>query len=230
MDDKIYAVKKHVTKLIEDSGFSYSTLATKLGKNPTYIQKFCKEDSPRRLDEYVRRGLAEILQVNEQELTDLPIIPHLSGVASIAETIAKTIAPQPKTATVDIIDVKVCCGKGIDNIAENITGSLVIPLHEFKEITAAAPDNIKLIRAQGDSMEPTICDGDRVWVDVSNNFFSSDGIYVIRIVDNIVIKRVQIGPGGLNVKSDNPQYSSFPLSDEMQICGKIVYIWNGRRV
>lgn len=228
MDDKIYAVKRHVAKLIENSGFNYSTLAIRLGKNPTYIQKFCKEDSPRRLDEYVRRGLAEILQVDEQELTDLPVTPHFTGTASAAEKLASFLTKDD--VVIDMIDATACCGDGIDNLPEKICGHWKLPAVEFKSITAGQPENIKMLRVQGDSMMPTINEGDFVWVDISNNFASSDGIYLIRMATGLAVKRLQAGLSDIVIKSDNSRYSDITAAvGEIQIIGKVVYILNGRK-
>lgn len=228
MDDKIYAVKRHVAKLIENSGFNYSTLAIRLGKNPTYIQKFCKEDSPRRLDEYVRRGLAEILQVDEQELTDLPVTPHFTGTASAAEKLASFLTKDD--VVIDMIDATACCGDGIDNLPEKVCGHWKLPAVEFKSITAGQPENIKMLRVQGDSMMPTINEGDFVWVDISNNFASSDGIYLIRMATGLAVKRLQAGLSDIVIKSDNSRYSDITAAvGEIQIIGKVVYILNGRK-
>ncbi len=228
MDDKIYAVKRHVAKLIENSGFNYSTLAIRLGKNPTYIQKFCKEDSPRRLDEYVRRGLAEILQVDEQELTDLPVTPHFTGTASAAEKLASFLTKDD--VVIDMIDATACCGDGIDNLPEKVCGHWKLPAVEFKSITAGQPENIKMLRVQGDSMMPTINEGDFVWVDISNNFASSDGIYLIRMATGLAVKRLQAGLSDIVIKSDNSRYYDITAAvGEIQIIGKVVYILNGRK-
>lgn len=228
MDDKIYAVKRHVAKLIENSGFNYSTLAIRLGKNPTYIQKFCKEDSPRRLDEYVRRGLAEILQVDEQELTDLPVTPHFTGTASAAEKLASFLTKDD--VVIDMIDATACCGDGIDNLPEKVCGHWKLPAVEFKSITAGQPENIKMLRVQGDSMMPTINEGDFVWVDISNNFASSDGIYLIRMATGLAVKRLQAGLSDIVIKSDNSRYSDITAAvGEIQIIGKVVYILNGHK-
>ena len=84
--DKIYEVKKRVKDLVEERGLSYNYLALKFGKNQTYLQKFVKEKSPKRLDEEFRKYLALELGVDEQELTDLPIAtssPHINKIGYV---------------------------------------------------------------------------------------------------------------------------------------------------
>lgn len=236
--DKIKEIKEHVGSLIKERGLSYNSLSLKYGKSGTYLHKFVTAEAPKRLDEAFRKALAKELGVPEQELTDIDLSPpsfEPPFITAAGALYDKTVGAVKKAfkadaVNIDIIDVTACCGGGIENFSENRIGSLNIPLQEFKEITNISPANVKLIRATGDSMEPTINDGDRVWVDTSNNYFTSDGIYLIRIASSIVIKRIQIGPTGITVKSDNARYGDFPLQDGCQIVGKVIYIWNGRRV
>ena len=67
MTKTIEDVKKHVGRLVLDKGLSFNSLSINLGKNPSYLQKFVKEASPKRLDEDFRRKLAKILDVPEQK-------------------------------------------------------------------------------------------------------------------------------------------------------------------
>ena len=77
---------------------------------------------------------------------------------------------------IEMIDATACCGDGVDNLPEKVCGHWRLPLSEFKTLASGAPENIKMLRVQGDSMTPTISEGDFVWVDTSNNYIGSDGI------------------------------------------------------
>lgn len=79
----IEETKKHVKELVDKKGYSYNFLSIKLGKNQTYLQKFIKEKSPRRLDEDFRKKLASFLMVDEQELTDIPLQKKVSTVYKV---------------------------------------------------------------------------------------------------------------------------------------------------
>ena len=63
---KIDEVKQRVGELVAERGLSYNSISIKLGKNPSYLQKFVKEKSPKRLDEGFRHKLAILLNVDEQ--------------------------------------------------------------------------------------------------------------------------------------------------------------------
>jgi phage repressor protein C with HTH and peptisase S24 domain len=89
------------------------------------------------------------------------------------------------------------------------------------------PKNMSMIRIRGDSMAPTLLDGDMVLVNHGVNTVSaSGGIYAITFGDEIMIKRVEkIFPSGqLEIRSDNPDYKSFVV-DPIQVIinGKIIW-------
>ena len=232
--EKIKKVKAHVGELIKDKGLSLNSLSLQFGKSGTYLHKFINFDSPKRLDEEVRIKLAAILEVDEQELTDLPItthIPaHLVGISAIGDKITSVF--KKDEVIIQMVDATACCGDGIDNLPEKTCGYWKLPFTEFKSITNVKPENLRMIRAQGDSMKPTIEDGDWVWVDISNNFVGSDGIYLIKLATGLAVKRLQSGLSNIVIKSDNYRIYSEITADvgEVKIIGKVVYILNGRRV
>lgn len=229
--EKIKQVKARVGELIKERGLSLNSLSLQFGKSGTYLHKFINFDSPKRLDEDVRKKLALILGVDEQELTDRPILPaHMTGISMVAEKIGSLFTSKDD-AVIDMIDATACCGDGIDNLPEKVCGHWKLPLAEFKSLASGNPNNIKMLRVQGDSMQPTINEGDFVWVDVSNNYASSDGIYLIRMSTGLAVKRLQAGLNDITIKSDNTSYSDITADvGKVQIIGKVVHILNSRRV
>lgn len=95
------------------------------------------------------------------------------------------------------------------------------------------PDDLSLIYVQGESMVPTLNPGDVILVERNQNYTISDGIYVIRMGEALLVKRLQFLPESeLNVSSDNPSYQPFRvrLREEMEdfgIIGRV--LWAGRR-
>lgn len=75
-------IRRKISRLINERGLNYAQVSLKLGKNIAYIQQFIKNGSPRRLGEVERRKLAQLLNVDEQELTDLPISTQSANQAS----------------------------------------------------------------------------------------------------------------------------------------------------
>jgi phage repressor protein C with HTH and peptisase S24 domain len=88
------------------------------------------------------------------------------------------------------------------------------------------PKNLMLIEAVGDSMSPTVDEGDLVLVDVREARFRHDGIYVIRSGHDLSIKRIQRRPDGkLIVRSDNPAYEPAIVSSEsINIVGHVLWV------
>ncbi len=89
------------------------------------------------------------------------------------------------------------------------------------------PDNMSLIKVDGDSMVPTLLPGDLVLVDHSQNYITSQGgIYAVSVNHEIMIKRIQpVFPDGkLRVISDNKHYDSFEIeTDKIRINGKVIW-------
>ncbi|MCF8722595.1 phage repressor protein C with HTH and peptisase S24 domain [Nitrospina gracilis] len=103
----------------------------------------------------------------------------------------------------------------------------------LQETLQVQEDGLVLIEAISDSMEPTLSPGDLLLIDGSVNYIRDDGIYCLRTPrEEVLLKRLQRLPGeGLAVKSDNPKYEQFILSEEdiprYAIIGPV--IWIGRR-
>lgn len=138
------------------------------------------------------------------------------------------------TAKIDIIDVTACCGQGIEILGENISGQWILAADDFRAISLSSqPENVKMLKVKGDSMEPTLKDGDWVLADISRNFPESDGMYLLRLSTGLAVKRLQgsITPGSITIKSDNPKYDSanVQLSD-ITILGRIIYTLNAEKV
>jgi phage repressor protein C with HTH and peptisase S24 domain len=90
------------------------------------------------------------------------------------------------------------------------------------------PDDVQLIRAVGDSMEPGIQDGDLLLIDTTQTRFTEFGIYVFEVQEERLVKRVQRKfDGTLFVISDNtvyqPEIISEKLASEIIVIGKVVW-------
>ena len=92
-------------------------------------------------------------------------------------------------------------------------------------------ENLSVVQARGDSMEPTIQNGALVLVDHSIHSIRDDGIYAFRMDDALFIKRVQTQmKGGVLLLSDNPAYPS-QLVDNLEavqfsILGQVRWVGN----
>ena len=112
------------------------------------------------------------------------------------------------TVSIDVVDAVACCGDGHVNFETHIVGQQMLTVSALHQITSVNPAHIKILKVVGDSMEPTISNNDFVWVDISCQTPTGDGIYLFCIGDMLVVKRVQINPFDQSVQilSDNAKY------------------------
>ena len=89
-----------------------------------------------------------------------------------------------------------------------------------------------MIRVAGDSMLPTLADGDNILVDTDDRERLRDGIYVLRTDDALLVKRLSVNPATkrLAIRSDNDAYPSWDDCDPatVAVIGRVV--WVGRRL
>lgn len=92
--------------------------------------------------------------------------------------------------------------------------------------------DLVLIEARGDSMDPTVADGDIVLIDRSKKQVAAGTIYALRTKNAVMVKRLQpIGATRIKVMSDNKLYESYEIdleSEDMEIIGQV--IWIGREL
>ncbi|HDN9020183.1 TPA: S24 family peptidase [Aeromonas salmonicida] len=78
-------------------------------------------------------------------------------------------------------------------------------------------------------MEPTISNNEKILISLCNGESLRDGIYVLRIGDSLLVKRIQFDPfGGLKIISDNPVYGEQVVTKEQRqdvhIVGRVVRV------
>ena len=204
-----------LARLIEERGEDYAGLSRLIGRNPAYIQQFIKRGSPRRLAEADRRRLARYFGVSEALLG-----------APEAEP-GRGLRPVPR------LDVDAAAGAGAFDGDERGGGHIAFDPVWLRRVARGAPDQLSIIRVAGDSMAPTLADGDDILVDRGDAAARlRDGIYVLRIEGALLVKRLALSPAArtLSIRSDNPAYPGWPDCDPaaVDVVGRVV--WTGRRL
>jgi phage repressor protein C with HTH and peptisase S24 domain len=84
--------------------------------------------------------------------------------------------------------------------------------------------NIDAINVLGDSMEPTLHDGDIIFINRTLKDISKSGIFAISTEIGLFVKRVlQKSDGGIDLISDNSMYSVETVySENIEVIGKVV--------
>ncbi|MFD1767405.1 helix-turn-helix transcriptional regulator [Sphingorhabdus buctiana] len=207
--------RAELERLIQSHGDDYSALSRLVGRNPAYIQQFIKRGSPKNLPERERSILARYYGVD----------PQLLGAPEEVGGKSDNLKLVPKLA------VGASAGAGALADGEALAGKVGFDEQWLRKL-GVEPRNVSLIRVEGDSMQPTLNDGDDIMVDKGAALKPlRDGIHVIRIDGVLMVKRLAPAPGGrLSVLSDNPAYPSWPDRDpaEVQVVGRVV--WVGRRL
>lgn len=196
-----------------------------------------------------QKKLGETIGVSQQHINrfeqNYPVpLKHLPALAKALEIdISELLPPEFKSIdfsarrkensiNIEMINATACCGDGTENFSENVIGFWQMPKEEYRAISTIAPEHIKMLRVYGDSMEKTLSDGDWVLVDISRNFFDSDGIFLIRLSTGLAVKRIQ-GTLGTEVVicSDNKLYHPITApAGEIQIVGKVIYTLKAEKV
>jgi len=108
--------------------------------------------------------------------------------------------------TVARYDATGAAGEGLINLDGEPIDHLAFSKRWLEQNGLSAGDSV-LINVKGDSMEPSIYDGDLVMIDRRKRHIRSGRIYVFREGDVLRIKRLELIPGAaIVVRSDNPKH------------------------
>jgi phage repressor protein C with HTH and peptisase S24 domain len=96
----------------------------------------------------------------------------------------------------------------------------------IKNDLKASPAQLRIMKVEGDSMEPTLMNGDTVLVDMARKSPNPPGIFVLDDGMGLVAKRLQhvpnSDPAAVRVISDNKRYPEYErMADEIVIVGRI---------
>ena len=212
--------RANLERLIRENGHDFAAVSKMLGKNPAYIQQFIRRGSPKKLDEEDRRRLAEFYGVDERML-------------GAPEARALPVKHRDRSdGLLRIRQLQVGASAGPGSLADDEFAESMGFAPKWLRRLGADPANLSLIVVDGDSMAPTLGDGDDIMVDHGAATRPlRDGIYVLRMDDVLLVKRVAMGPSGkLTIRSDNPQYPDWEdvSADSVNIIGRVV--WTGRRL
>lgn len=94
-------------------------------------------------------------------------------------------------------------------------------------------DQLVTLKTRGDSMEPTLHDGDILLVDKRVDRIIDDSIYIVQADHHLIVKRLQQSlDGAVHVISDNRQYEKQYLNPEqaaaIKIAGRVC--WYGHEI
>ena len=91
-------------------------------------------------------------------------------------------------------------------------------------------DSAVALRADGDSMEPTIHSGDILVIDHSDREPRDGKVFVLSTDSGLVVKRLRREGAGWRMASDNPEWPSRSVSEDDRILGHAIWFGPERAV
>lgn len=240
-------VRSLIVRRSDETGKTLAYLSKKAGKNHAYLQQFITRGSPIRLPEVVRQIVARELGIPESALKpklvsgydpDQPEPLQADDPTSVGVGVRLNESGTLELPAGTLIEHAVYGGAGNGGYAMEVAvggqrGEVAADTWTFPpaflknelHLSLTASD---IVRVRGDSMEPTLWDGDRVIVDRTDTDVRVDGIFAILDEGSLIIKQVEIVRGTdlveIVCKSRNPAYSTFTLvlDGNSRVIGRVV--------
>jgi SOS-response transcriptional repressor LexA len=131
-------------------------------------------------------------------------------------------------SVIPIMDAQVSAGDGATLTQALETVNLTTFPERWLRQNFGDPSKLHLVQVVGDSMLPTLADGDFVMVDQGK--VSGDGIYVVRLYGDSFVKRLNFRGHRIHALSDNPGYEGFTIdrrdkadAEQFDIIGRVVW-------
>lgn len=129
-------------------------------------------------------------------------------------------------------NVAAAAGYGAPVFGEEPLFCLAFRKYWIDNYVTKQPEKLSVITVKGDSMEGVLNHGDSILINHAETD-SRDGLYVLRIGNDLFVKRVQRIPGKLLVTSENPRYAPFEIDlsnaqDDIAIIGRVE--WYGQSI
>jgi len=213
-------MQTYIRQAIDDAGLIPAEVARRL------------DTSPQAVNGWLTTGrISKPMLAKLATLTGKPIEYFLGAGATmltVREPYALFSRPTDKYAMIPRYEVKAGAGNGHQNGHEEISGSHAYRRDwlERKKLVAGA---CVVIEAEGDSMHPTIFDGDVVLINTLERAVANGQVYAFNTEDGVRIKRLfkQLD-GRVRVVSDNPNKISYPdewltPGMDVEIIGRVVH-------
>jgi len=146
------------------------------------------------------------------------------------KAVADSNKKREKVVQIPIYDVKAAAGRGNLVTDENMIGYQTVMLDFVENELRISRDRLAFVTVQGDSMEPTMREGDLIMVELvpHENHTRKPGVYVFTQDGELLIKRLQFIGETISVVSDNPDYKAYkvmPSEAEIKLIGRMVWKW-----
>ncbi|MEM8798698.1 MAG: S24 family peptidase [Pseudomonadota bacterium] len=225
--------RETLERLIRENGEDYASVSRLIGRNAAYIQQYIKRGVPKRLREVDRKVIARYFGIDEAAL-GAPEAAQ-AAVITLAPRSIRYQAPQPmedEFIYISQYDVAASAGHGALVDREEPLTTLAFRKSWIQSMGYSSARDLAIIQVEGDSMLPTLADGDHILIDLTEDRSLRDGVYVIRFENTLQVKRISLNPttASVAVRSDNPAYENWPDCpvERIDFVGRV--IWVGRKL
>jgi phage repressor protein C with HTH and peptisase S24 domain len=153
-----------------------------------------------------------------------------TGEGSMQSEAAPELAPAtpPGHVLLPLLEARAAAGNHGGLRSDHLVDFIAFSESFLKQTLRRSPQNLALLTASGDSMDPTIRDGDLLLVDTSARRIEGSFIYVLAIGGGLLVKRIDLRrDGSVILKSDNPKYAAeeVPAAETptLQVLGQVVW-------
>ncbi|WP_440054702.1 XRE family transcriptional regulator [Pseudoalteromonas sp. T1lg65] len=211
--------RRFVTLVEQFAGGNKRQFALLTGKSPSHIYRICKglsRPSMQYLEHLYTLFSVDLnwLLTGEQ--------PSEQSINQVADDL--TLIPK--------LDIEASAGMGSVNGYEEIREQFALNTRWLNSQLGVYSDQLAFVSIRGESMQPTLFDGDMVLVDLSQNQPRNEGVYVVQTEDGLMAKRIKPKHNLFDVISDNPDYPNWQINAENAaqhgIAGRVV--WCGRGI
>lgn len=226
----IYEIRKTNLRLLIGSK-AKGSCATRWGMSPAHLSQVLSNKTKKNLGDDVARRIEECEALPHGWIDTL----HSGGTTQHGDTEdAFPRAPsEDDYVLIPLLSAIGECGSGYMNSHVEVKGSQAFP-RDLLNRMRVKPENLRILKADGDSMEPYIFSDDIVLIDTSDTVPKDRFPYAIRRADgSISFKRLMRRTSGTwLIRSDNPDKNMHPDEEvtaaalhDIPIIGRI--IWRG---
>lgn len=224
-EEKAKEIGEFLRKKREELGYSTNQLLIKTDIDKSDISRI-ENGKKRKLNPIYLKKLAKALNIDIIEL--FKMVGYLDEDIKI-HTKKESFEIKKLIREVVYIPVygKASAGNGYLNLEQEI--------YKIPILDEDFPDDCFFVKIEGDSMEPTITEGEFALVDPSDIEYQKNKIYVVTYNDESFIKRIVVDEqtGIVILKSDNSKYDDILINLENQeylkINGKVIKIVSSRK-
>lgn len=219
-------------RIREGRSWSVDVFAEKVGVNRNTVGAYERGERLPEVD-YLARFARET-DSNFAELLGLRLqaVPGL-GSSDIQSATVSAVPTIDDFVLVPRYDIRASAGHGAVVHSEQVVDHLAFREEWVRNALGVGEKDLALITVKGDSMEPTLSNGDLILIDTHRQAIGENSIYVIRYDGELLVKRAQRRlDGTIVIKSDNSAYEPEIVEPKqvpkLGVIGRVV--WAGRRL